>query len=78
MPMKLFLNCFPAKKVNDNHTDTITNGISLNAEGKNLLMQSLMKFLDEDKIRYKGRNQTRMNAMQMDAHQFANSLIQKS
>ena len=69
---------FSAKKVNDSHTDSITNGISLNAEGKNLLMQSLMKYLDEDKIRYKGRNQTRMNAMQMDAHQFANRLIQKS
>jgi CRISPR-associated protein Cas1 len=69
---------FSAKKVNDGHTDAITNGISLNAEGKNLLMQSLMKFLEEDTIRYKGRNQTRMNAMQMDAHQFANSLIQKS
>ncbi len=69
---------FSAKKVNDSHTDTITNGMSLNAEGKNLLMQSLMKFMDEDKIRYKGRNQTRMNAMQMDAHQFANRLIQKS
>lgn len=69
---------FSAKKVNDSHTDKITNGISLNAEGKNLLMQSLMKFIDEDKIRYNGRNQTRMNAMQMDAHQFANRLIQKS
>ncbi len=69
---------FSAKKVNDSHTESITNGISLNAEGKNLLMQSLMKFMDEDKIRYKGRNQTRMNAMQMDAHQFANQLIKKS
>lgn len=68
---------FSAKKVNDSHTDKITNGISLNTEGKNLLMQSLMKFLDEDKIRYNGRNQTRMNAMQMDAHQFANKLIGK-
>ena len=69
---------FSAKKVNDSHTDTITNGVSLNSGGKNLLMQSLIKFLDEDKIRYHGRNQTRMNAMQMDAHQFANSLIRKS
>jgi CRISPR-associated protein Cas1 len=68
---------FSAKKVNDGHTDAITNGISLNAEGKNLLMQALIKFLDEETIRYKGRNQTRINAMQQDAHQFANSLIQK-
>jgi len=68
---------FSAKKVNDSHSDEITNGFSLNTEGKNLLMQSLMKFLDEEKIRYNGRNQTRMNAMQMDAHQFANKLIGK-
>lgn len=68
---------FSAKKVNDSHTDVITNGVSLNADGKNLLLQSLMQFLDEDKIRYNGRNQTRMNAMQMDAHQFANKLIGK-
>lgn len=68
---------FSAKKVNDSHTDVITNGVSLNTEGKNLLLQSLMQFLDEDKIRYNGRNQTRMNAMQMDAHQFANKLIGK-
>lgn len=68
---------FSAKKVNDSHTDEITNGYSLNAEGKNLLMQSLMKFLEEDKIRYNGRQQNRTNAMQMDAHQFANKLIGK-
>ena len=68
---------FSAKKVNDTHTSLIAKGMSLNAEGKNLLMLALMKFLDEDKIRYKGRNQTRINAMQQDAHQFANSLIGK-
>jgi len=67
---------FSAKKVNDSHTDLITNGITLNADGKNLLMEALIKFLDEEKIKYKGRNQTRTNAMQMEAHQFANSLIQ--
>jgi CRISPR-associated protein Cas1 len=68
---------FSGKKVNDQHTEAITNGVSLNAEGKTLLMQALMKFLDEEKIRYKGRNQTRTNAMQMDAHDFANQLIGK-
>lgn len=68
---------FSAKKINDTHTNKITNGYSLNTEGKNLLMQSLMKFLEEDRIRYNGRQQTRINAMQMDAHQFANKLIGK-
>lgn len=69
---------FSAKKVNDSHTGKITNGYSLNADGKNLLMQSLMQFLEEDKIRYNGKNQNRTNAMQMDAHQFANRLINKA
>ncbi len=68
---------FSAKKINDAHTDKITNGYSLNTEGKNLLIQSLIQFLEEDKIRYNGRQQTRTNAMQLDAHQFANKLIGK-
>ncbi|NOY51170.1 MAG: CRISPR-associated endonuclease Cas1 [Chlorobi bacterium] len=68
---------FSAKKVNDKHSDKITNGYSLNAEGKNLLVQHFFKFFDEDKIRHKNRNQTRSNAMQLDAHHFANQLIKK-
>ena len=68
---------FSAKKVNDCHTDKITNGYSLNAEGKNLLVSSLLKFMEEDKIRHNGRNLQRATAMQMDAHQFANKLIEK-
>lgn len=66
---------FSAKKVNDKHCENITNGISLNAEGKNLLVQHFFKFFDEDKIKHKNRNQTRSNAMQLDAHHFANQLI---
>ena len=66
---------FSAKKVNDKHCDKITNGVSLNADGKNLLVQHFFKFFDEDKIRHKNRNQTRSNAMQLEAHNFANQLI---
>lgn len=66
---------FSAKKVNDAHCDKITNGVSLNADGKNLLVQHFFKFFDEDKIRHKNRNQTWSNAMQLDAHSFANMLI---
>ena len=69
---------FAAKKVNKSHCDKITNGYSLNSEGKNLLVQHFFKFFDEDKIRHKGRNQSRSNAMQLDAHHFANQLIKKS
>jgi len=66
---------FSAKKVNQQHTDKITNGYSLNKEGKELLVTAFNKYMDEDTIRYRGRNQTRGNAMQMDAHTFANALI---
>lgn len=69
---------FAAKQVNKSHCDKITNGYSLNTEGKNLLVQHFFKFFDEDKIRHKGRNQSRSNAMQLDAHYFANQLIKKS
>ena len=66
---------FAAKKVNKAHVDEITNGVTLNKEGKELLVTALNNYMEET-IRYKGRNQTRTNAMQQDAHTFANSLLQ--
>ncbi len=68
---------FSGKKVGDKHCDKITHGYSLNAEGKNLLVQHFFKFFDEEKIRYKNRNQTRGNALLLAAHEFANQLIKK-
>ena len=66
---------FSAKKVNKAHTDEITNGITLNKEGKELLITALNTYMESESVRYKGRNQTRANAMQQDAHTFANGLI---
>lgn len=68
---------FTAKKVNKSHVDEITNGVSLNKEGKELLVNALLDYLEGDSIRYRGRNQTRANAMQQEAHVFANELIEK-
>ncbi|WP_143959731.1 CRISPR-associated endonuclease Cas1 [Litoribacter populi] len=67
---------FSGKKVNKSHTDLITNGVSLNSEGKALLVAAFNKYFDEEGIRYKGKNQTRSNTIQYDAHSFANTLIQ--
>lgn len=75
---KVVFQLFSAKKVNKAHVDEITNGCRLNKDGKVLLVQALNKYLEEDKIRYAGRNQTRTNAIQFDAHRFANHLIGKS
>ncbi|HEY5536606.1 MAG TPA: CRISPR-associated endonuclease Cas1 [Ignavibacteria bacterium] len=66
---------FSGKKVNQSHTDKISNGYSLNKDGKILLMENFNKYFEEETVRYKGRNQTRSNIIQFDAHTFANSLI---
>jgi len=74
---KVVFGLFAAKKVNKAHTEKITNGWRLNKEGKVLLIEALNKHLEEDKIRYRGRNQTRGNIIQFEAHQLANQLIEK-
>lgn len=74
---RVVFRLFSSKKVNKAHTDVITNGFSLNKQGKELLVNAWNKFMDVDTIRYRGRNQTRSNAIQMDAHAFANKMIDK-
>ncbi len=71
----LVFRLFSGKKVNKPHTDGITGGCTLSKEGKALLVQAFTQYMDTDTIRHRGRNQTRNNAIQMDAHTFANSLI---
>lgn len=66
---------FSGKKVNQDHYHEFKNGIGLTKEGKKLIVQAFIQRLETNKHRYKGRNQTRMNAIQQDAHTFANSLI---
>jgi len=67
---------FSGKKVNQDHYHEIKNGTGLTKSGKQLIVESFVKRFDTDKIRYRGRNQTRMNAIQQDAHTFANKLIE--
>ena len=71
----LVFRLFTAKKVNKSHSDAITNGFTLNKAGKELLVHSFNNYFDNDTIRYRGRKQNRSNAIQMDAHAFANALI---
>ncbi len=74
---------FSAKKVNKSHVSEVSgsrtaSGMSLNAEGKALLVNAFNEFMDNDPIRYRGRNLTRSHCIQLDAHQFANELIGKT
>ncbi|HEX8279453.1 MAG TPA: CRISPR-associated endonuclease Cas1, partial [Segetibacter sp.] len=43
---------FAAKKVNKAHTDEITNGVTLNKEGKELLVTALNSYMESETIRY--------------------------
>lgn len=67
---------FSGKKVNKDHYKELKNGIGLTKDGKQLIVENFIRRFDTDKIRYRGRNQTRMNAIQQDAHSFANKLIE--
>lgn len=76
---------FSGKKVNQgsgekSHVSPVSGnktGVSLNAEGKILLVTAFNQFMDGDPIRYRGRNLSRSHCIQLDAHQFANALIGK-
>ncbi len=74
---KVVFSLFAAKKVRQDHTDRITNGFSLNKAGKVLLVEAFNQYFEEERVRYKNRNQTRANIIQLDAHLFANALIKK-
>jgi len=75
---KVVFRLFSGKKVKKEHTDEIQNGVTLNKAGKELLVPAFNKYFDEDKIRYKNKNQTQSNIIQAEAHAFANSLIKNS
>ncbi len=82
-PFRIFVEVpvfrlFTAKKVNKAHIDEITNGVTLNKDGKELLVRALNDYLEEETIRYKNRNQTRANIIQQEAHTYANQLIEKT
>lgn len=66
---------FSAKKVNKSHLDELQNGVSLNKAGKELLVMSFSKFIDDDPIKHRGRNLVRSHIIQLEAHSFANALI---
>lgn len=67
---------FTGKKINKNYFSEFTGGYSLNEEGKAFFVAPYLEYLDSEKIRYNGRLQTRLNAVQLEAHRFANSLIE--
>lgn len=68
------INLFAGRKVKQIHFDQIKNGLTLNKEGKALLISALNKYLDTA-VRYSGRNIKRGDIIQFDCHKIANQLI---
>jgi len=65
---------FSQRKVKTNYFDKLHKGMTLNIEGKSVLLESLNKSLDK-KVRYKGRNIKKRDIIQFECHKIANELI---
>jgi CRISPR-associated protein Cas1 len=73
---EVVVNLIAARKVKLECFDKIPNGLTLNKEGKAVLLTEFNSFMDES-IRYRGRNIKRNNIIQFDCHRIANQLIGK-
>jgi CRISPR-associated protein Cas1 len=68
------VNLFSKRQVKEEYFDIIPKGLSLNKEGKAVLIQSLNEALDQS-MEYNGRNVKVRNILEHDCHKIANSLI---
>lgn len=73
---RIVMKLFSRKKVRKSYFDKISGGLTLNDEGKKVLLTALNEYF-QDKIRYKGRQIVIENTIQYDAHKLANSMIQE-
>ena len=68
------IGLFSARKVKQGQFDKLSNGLTLNKEGKAVLIEAFIDYLDTA-IRYRGRNITRRDSIQFDLHRIANDLL---
>jgi len=71
------VHLFTKRKVKDEYFNTIQNGLSLNKEGKAVLIEALNETFEKT-IKYKGRNIKTKNVVQFECHRIANGLIKKT
>jgi CRISPR-associated protein Cas1 len=71
---KTVLYLFSKRKVKEEYFDKIPNGLSLNKEGKAVLIEALNNTFEKT-MRYRGRNIKTKNIIQFECHKIANSLI---
>lgn len=73
---KTVIYLFSKRKVKKEYFDQIKNGLSLNKEGKAVLISTLNETL-EKKVRYRGRNIKNRNIIQFECHRIANNLLKQ-
>lgn len=71
---RIVMKLFSRKKVRKSNFNEIKDGLTLNEEGKKLLLSNLNDYF-EDRIRYKGREIKIDDTIQYDCHTLANRLI---
>jgi len=67
---------FSKRQIKQSFFDKIPNGVTLNKEGKQVLITAFNERLDV-KVRYRGRNISQRDIIQFECHRIANSLIKK-
>ena len=73
---KTVIYLFSKRLVKDKCFDKVKGGLSLNKEGKALLIEHLNKTFDKE-MKYNGRNIKTRNIMQYECHKIANNFIKK-
>jgi len=73
---KTVIYLFSKRKVKKEYFDQMKNGLSLNQEGKVILISALNETLDK-KVRYRGRNIRNRNIIQFECHRIANNLLKQ-
>lgn len=68
------VHLFSKRKIKDNYFDKVPGGLTLNKDGKAVLIGALNETF-EKKVNYRGRNVKAGNTMQMECHRIANGLI---
>jgi CRISPR-associated protein Cas1 len=70
------VHLFSKREVKEEYFDKIQNGVSLNKEGKAVLIEALNETFEKT-IKYKGRNIKTKNVIQFECHRIANNLLKK-
>lgn len=65
---------FSQRQVKKEQFDRLENGLTLNKEGKKVIIEALNKIFDKG-VRYRGRNIKNKDIIQFDCHRIANDLI---